>query len=42
MKVLRCGRAVYQPEIIFRRELEKPFDASARVLRTLTLIAVRE
>ncbi len=42
VKILRRIRRLADLEIVARRELQKPFDARARVFGTLALVAVRQ
>ena len=42
VEVLRGGRAVRDPDVLLRGELEEPLEAGARVLRPVALVAVRE
>ena len=42
MKVLRRRRAVRDADVAFRRELEEPLQSGAGMLRSLSLVAVRE
>ena len=42
VEVLGGRRAVRDPDVPLRRELEEPLDAGARVLGAVALVAVRE